>query len=72
MRDMKKQAEKGAEILKKHERADISVIEFYQFEQIAKANPRYMVFDVTFSAFRAGVACGYRLAKADAKKKKTH
>ena len=72
MRDMKKQAEKGAEIIKKHARADMSALEYYQFEEIAKTDPQFTVYNVSVTAFNAGVACGYRLAKTEAKKKRTH
>lgn len=64
MRDIKKQAEQGLAIIRKHERADLRADEILQFtamyDKAAANGSRDGLYDVIRAAFLMGVAVGNR------------
>jgi len=64
MRDIKKQAEQGRAIIRKHERADLRADEILQFtamyDKAAANGSRDGLYDVIRAAFLMGVAVGNR------------
>lgn len=67
MRDIKKQAEQGGAFLRKHERADLTVSELYQFFDSYKEDAENVghydaLWNLIGNAFKMGVAVGRRNA----------
>lgn len=66
-RDFNKLTAEGGEIIKKHERMDMSLSEATAL--LEKAEPGSITFTL-WDAYRAGVAVGLRISKADGTKGK--
>lgn len=60
MRDIKEQARQGMEIIKRHERADLSVSEAMQLSKELKSDNGSGIIDAIYTAFLMGVAVGSR------------
>lgn len=63
MRDIKEQARQGMEIIRKHERANLTAGEIMQFKNELESGNDTGIIDIIYTAFLMGVAVGSRNAK---------